>query len=820
MSFSSSSNSSSFSNGDNIPKEIRRGLKVSDLAYDKAYQRSVFVYKAAPTAEKASDGKVGQHDDAIVVTKNNDNDNDDGKIIIANKSKKNPFHRLEGTWANTIPNSMMFSPQEVWIFYQNEIPIDLYDNVENHYNVVHGIWGFSNHGAPTEEVHLEAVNPSQLLFYHCDEDLNIPSNFNVQGAWMLPIVPILNEINSIPVNTTEFLSIGKHNVDDFPSEVYNVQGQWKLLYHRDGSTDSQYNRKSRSLPVSEETPKIKVHIEKLSDGKTFTLDGIDPTKDTIKDLKRKIQDLQKIPIDKQDLYFDGTELGDDTTTIPINQYGIQDGDTLHLDDTMTIYVKKQATGDVFTLSNVKSTDTLNYIQHRIDNDHNIPVDEQRLSFKGKLLNTSSKSSGHHNNNKHVPLYEHGIQYGDTLHLEPMMIQVKTLTGKVVQLKNVDPTDTIKAIKEKIEKKTQIPPQNQRLVFHNTPLDTDTATLRSYGIKHGDMLQLDPMVIKIQKTSNGKIFPVRVEQTDTIADLKKKIESREGIPTEVQRLTTDSNKEPLDNDNETTLEKCGIQHGDILNLDEDNGMKIQVKTPEGEYIPLNVEPTDTILDIKQMVHSIEGTPVDAQLLSYKGVDLNDGENGKRRPPTLEDLNVKNGSILDMERMMQIYIQFPNNGRRIAMNVVPTWTIKLVKTELQKVCNDSISPSFVVNEHVLLYRGKLLENKMPLKRYNIQHRSTIHLEEIPESTVTMSPWQSSFDFSVSSSNSGKSTHRKSVDKDGLIKERRIPSDWLEFYELEKKKGKHAAIAEANGKEFIKMSSSSKNGSNKSSKQKYSE
>ena len=781
MSFSSNS-----SNGD-IPKEVRRGLKVSDLAYDKAYQRSVFVYKAPPTAEKASDGKVG-HD---VVTE----DNDDGKII-ADKTK-NPF-RLQGTWANTIPNSMMFSPQEVWIFYQNEIPVDLYDNVENHYNVVHGIWGFA-HGAPHV---LEAVNPSQLLFYHCDEDLKIPSNFKVQGAWMLPIVPILKEINSIPVNTTEFLSIGNH-VDDFPSEVYNVQGQWKLLYHRDG-TDTQYDRKSRSMPVADKTPKIKVHIEKLSDGKTFTLDGIDPNKDTIRDLKQKIQDLQKIPIDKQDLYFDGTELGDDT--IPVSQYGIQDGDTLHLDNTMTIYVKKQATGDVFTLSNVKSTDTLNYIQHRIDNDHNIPVDEQRLSFKGKLLNKSD--------HKNVPLYEHGIQDGDTLHLEPMMIQVKTLTGKVVQLKNVDPTDTIQRIKQKIEKKTQIPVENQRLVFHNTPLDNDTTTLRSYGIKHGDMLQLDPMVIKIQKTSNGKMFPVRVEPTDTIADLKKKIETREGIPTAVQRLTNDSNKEPLDNDDET-LQKCGIQHGDILNLDEDNGMKIQVKTPEGEYIPLKVEPTDTILDIKQMVHSIEGTPVDAQLLSYKGRDLNDGENDKR-PPTLEDMNIKNGSILDMERMMQIYVQFPNNGQRITMNVIPTWTIKLVKTELQKVCNDRISPSFVVNEHVLLYRGKLLENKMSLQRYNIQHRSTVHLEEIPESTVTMSPWQSSFDFSVSSSNSGKSTHRKSVDKDGLIKERRIPSDWLEFYELEKKKGKHAAIAEANGKEFIKMSS--KNGSK--SKQKYSE
>ena len=88
MSFSSS-NSSSSKNGDNIPKEIRRGLKVSDLAYNKAYQRSVFVYKAPPPTASSSD-KVGQHDDDVVVVVTNDND--DGKIIA-----NDPINTVEVT---------------------------------------------------------------------------------------------------------------------------------------------------------------------------------------------------------------------------------------------------------------------------------------------------------------------------------------------------------------------------------------------------------------------------------------------------------------------------------------------------------------------------------------------------------------------------------------------------------------------------------------------------------------------------------------------------------------------------------------------------
>lgn len=45
----------------------------------------------------------------------------------------------------------------------------------------------------------------------------------------------------------------------------------------------------------------------------------------------------------------------------------------------------------------------------------------------------------------------------------MLIKVKTLTGKEIEI-DIEPTDKVERIKERIEEKEGIPPQQQRLIF--------------------------------------------------------------------------------------------------------------------------------------------------------------------------------------------------------------------------------------------------------------------------------------------------------------------------------------------------------------------
>uniref|UniRef100_A0AC35FYZ0 Ubiquitin-like domain-containing protein n=1 Tax=Panagrolaimus sp. PS1159 TaxID=55785 RepID=A0AC35FYZ0_9BILA len=310
----------------------------------------------------------------------------------------------------------------------------------------------------------------------------------------------------------------------------------------------------------------------------------------------------------------------------------------------------------------------------------------------------------------------------------MRIEIHSFNGIHFDL-DVERSETIKEVGQKIRSKVNYPISQQSLTYECDKLEDDNKTLSYYKIKDGASLRLwiaGEWKITVE-LMNDLVINLQINPNYSIGHIKFAIENKTQIPTEIQRLFL--NGKEL----EGFVADTGIQDGSILALcvfakTKQTAHSVLVCCAKieifvnisGRKIVVGTKEDDLIKEVKLQIRVMEELRFHKQRLMFNGTEL---EDDKR----LCDYGIVDGSVIDM-------IEKPyNKGELISVTVESGRGSRIIfkvydhcnALELKLALQHSLKVAF--RQQRLLFGGRQLDNYKTLLENNVKDGDVIKLYE---------------------------------------------------------------------------------------------
>ncbi|CAH3160664.1 unnamed protein product, partial [Porites lobata] len=221
------------------------------------------------------------------------------------------------------------------------------------------------------------------------------------------------------------------------------------------------------------------------------------------------------------------------------------------------------------------------------------------------------------------------------HLEIFLKVVYQETNQTITLA-VDPDDSIANLKSIINAKKGFPVDEQGIVYNGRELEDDR-TVSDYNIPNKSTLNLVFRVNAVEifvKMSTGIDVRFKLIKSNTIKNVKERIQLSQDIPCDMQRLHY--LRRLLED--KYTLSDYSIKNGSVLDCNV-LLISINVKMPNKDDISVDVCPEDKVRIVIDKIQARVAIPSDHQCLMYDGIKLVHGR-------ILRDYQIRNGSILNL------------------------------------------------------------------------------------------------------------------------------------------------------------------------------